>query len=158
MSGHETMGSRCVIDGRTDDVHKRHGIVVFSFRHTVPSAGLACLVINGTLLAVRGGPVSALTQIQKSTNKHMRAHTELLMHEFISAHARANLHMFSAVRVMGSWRSGQKSDAARTQEQLARRLQVGTLRSYGCHLIGRHSCEASSGMACASTCSCLKTK
>lgn len=40
---------------RTDDAHKRKGIVVSSYRHSTPSTGPLCLlatrVINGRLLA-----------------------------------------------------------------------------------------------------------
>ncbi|TNN78553.1 hypothetical protein EYF80_011148 [Liparis tanakae] len=79
MLGHKTMGSRCVIDGRTDDVRKRQDNVVFGYRHTVPSGGLACReaagVINGTLLAVRGTCFRSDTDTEEYGRAH--AHAEL---------------------------------------------------------------------------------
>lgn len=82
MLGHETMGSRCVIDGGTDDVHKQQGIVVSSYRHTVPSTGparlVAAWVINGTLLAA-GGTRSHMdtdtdTRVFWDVNSHLWAY------------------------------------------------------------------------------------
>lgn len=73
---------------RTDDVHKRRGIVVSSYRHTVPSTGLACLVaawvINGTLLAASGTRFHTDTDTEQYVAAH--ACSEMLMHGVICFH------------------------------------------------------------------------
>lgn len=73
---------------RTDDVHKQQGIVVSSYRYTVPSTGLACLVaarvINGTLLAARGTHFHMVTDTEQCAAAHECS--EMLIHGVICVH------------------------------------------------------------------------
>lgn len=89
MSGHETMGSRCVIDGgRTMFIS---GKALWFSVTDIRSHPLAwhALWLQGWLMRLywqQEGPVSPLTQIWNDRLRTAHAHFELLIPEFIYAH------------------------------------------------------------------------